>query len=386
MRATIRDTAAIGAVSPPNLVGYLRAHGWTRYSDNNGVFSVWHHAQHPEAEAVVPLRRESGDFLNRLSDILTELEAAEGRSQIDILRDILASGFDIVRLAAKDPDTNNGTIRIEEGVALFEEAREMLMAAACATVKPRPVFHSRKPQRAIEYLREARLGQTEHGSFVLTILSPVAPQITTYGEADLFPEEPFERRVIRTLTDALDKTVWAASAAATGPEPNFEPFQAAVEHGVSANLCEAIAGLFKLGHPTSISVSTAWALNRPEPSASTSDGRTLITRDIVPTINEAARLFRAWDTLDGYCIKGFVVKLERSSGQNEGRATVLGQVEGVMRKVMIALPGPDYDRAVEAHRTYKPIRVIGNVYKRGKYFQLHDPRAFDIVPDDDDDS
>lgn len=316
MRATIRDSGAIGAISPPNLIGYLRARGWTRYSEASGLFTVWHNPTHPDAEVVVPLRREAGDFIARLSDVLAELEAAEARSQIDILRDILNSGFDIIRLAERSSDTSNGTIRIHQGVVLFEEAREMLMAAACASVKPRPVFHSRKPAQAREYMEEARLGQTEQGSFVLTILSPVAPQLTPYGEDSLFPEEPFPRKVIQTLVRAVNLTVRAAEQAVSAPEPDFQPFEAAVSEGVSANLCEAISHLFKF-NPESILISSSWAVNRPAPAAAPQ--QTLIARDLVPTIAEAARIFRAHDTLDNYLVKGFVVNWNELGRNQEGR-------------------------------------------------------------------
>ena len=145
MKATIRDADAIGALRPLNVVGYLRAHGWRKFSEFAGKFSVWVHPSHPEAEIVVPLNRAAADFVLRLADNLRELEAVEGRSQFDILRDLLNSGFDVVRLGAKSPGTNDGTVKIDDGVRLFEQAREILLSAACATVRPRAVFHARVP-------------------------------------------------------------------------------------------------------------------------------------------------------------------------------------------------------------------------------------------------
>ena len=124
---------------------------------------------------------------------MRELETVEDRSQLDILRDLYNSGFDVVRLAALSPNSEDGTVRIEDGVQLFERARDILLAAACATVRPQPVFHSRKPQQATEYMRKARLGQTEHGSYVLTLLSPVAPQLSVHSESDLFLLRGVER-------------------------------------------------------------------------------------------------------------------------------------------------------------------------------------------------
>lgn len=378
MKALVTDQEAIASLSPLSVIGYLRAKGWTRYSETAGKFSVWIKDESPDAELVIPYKRAS-DFVSLLSGVLRELEVAEGRSQLDIIRDLLNSGFDVVRLAAKSPDAAGGSIRIDEGLMLFEQAREILMSAACATVKPRSVFHARKPQQANEYMETARLGQTEHGSYVLTLLSPVAPQLNAYSDTDLFPGEPFERQVIRTLSRSISLTVDAAAeASASG---SFQPFQDAVAGGVSANLCEAVTRLFKVGDPSSIAVSVAWAQNRPMPNDAQS--QIMITKDVVPAISEAARLFRATDTLDDYLVQGPVVKLERDEGEPSGRVTIYAPIDDALRKVVVALPATEYDKATLAHREYKPVKVRGNVKRAGRSFVVSDPTGFDFASDED---
>jgi hypothetical protein len=364
------------------VVGYLRARGWQRFSEEAGKFSVWENPAHPDAEVVVPLRREASDFVICLAEILRELEAAEGRSQFDILRDLLNSGFDVMRLGASSTGTSGGTIGLDDGLRMVGEAREMLLSAACATVRPRAVFHARKPQQANEYMKAARLGQTEHGSYVLTILSPVAPRLNVYSETDLFPEEPFERQVVRTLARSVKLAVGAAEQAGTAAQPNFDPFQQVVSAGVSANLCEAIAGFFQIGDPISIDLSVAWAQNRPAPNDTPS--RTLITSDVIPTLAEAARVFRARDTLEAYQVRGPVVKLERPDGQSSGHVTILALVEGATRKVVVTLSEADYNQATEAHQNYRSVKVAGDIVREGRSFRLKSPSGFDVVDDEDD--
>ncbi|ANL70605.1 hypothetical protein AMC83_CH00571 [Rhizobium phaseoli] len=378
MKALVTDSDAILSLSPLSVVGYLRARGWIRYSETPGKFSVWINDAAPDAEIVIPYKRVS-DFLSLLKNVLSELEIAEGRSQLEIIRDLLNAGFDVVRLAAKSQSTSGGSVKIDEGLTLFEQAREILMAAACATVNPRAVFHARKPQRAVDYIDNARLGQTEHGSYVLTLLSPVTPQLNPYSETDLFPGEPFERQVVRTLARSIGLTVDAAAeASATG---SFEPFQSAVSGGVSANLCEAVTRLFKVGDPASIAVSVAWAQNRPLPSDTPS--QILISQDVVPAISEAARLFRATDTLSDYLVQGPVVKLERQDGEPNGRVTIYAPIDDIMRKVVVTLPAETYDKATIAHREYRPVRVRGNVTRAGRSFVANDPIGFDFASEED---
>ncbi|ESQ88978.1 hypothetical protein ABAC460_14450 [Asticcacaulis sp. AC460] len=381
MRATVTDANAIAALKPQNIIGYLKAKGWTKYSEKRGAFSVWINDRFPDAEVVVPSKREASDFVTRLGSILPELESAEQRSQVDILRDLLNSGFDIMRLAARSPFTTDGSIRIGDGVHLFEHAREMLLAGACAAVKPRAVFHSRKPQPALEYMDQARLGQTEHGSYVLTILSPVAPLLHAYSDEELFPEEPFARRVVKTLTKAIALTVDAADAAIV--DTDFSPFQNAVQGGVSANLCEALAGFFKISDPTEMSFSVGWALNRPMPEQE-APGKITITNDIIPMIEEAAKTFRQKDTLEAYPVTGPVVKLERPENSESGVVTIWANVEGVVRKLNLTLNEAEYKLATEAHKNYSPIKVVGDVKKQGRSYVIANPINFDVIKDSDD--
>ena len=383
MKASIKDEQAIGAIRPLNAIGYLRAHGWERYGDNSErPFSVWHKASHPNSEILIPVDRAMSDYVLLLREALQELEVVENRSQLEILRDLYNSGFDVVRLAAQSSRTADGTVDIDEGVLLFERARDTLYAAACATVKPQAVFHSRRPQQAIEYMRRARLGQTEQGSYILTLLSPVAPQLTLHSDTELFPEEPFERRVVETLAHSVRLAVGAAARAATATNPDFRPFQEAVAGGVSANLCEGIAGLFSTSEATSVELMISWALNRPTPNEIPS--RVHISSDLIPTLQEAARLFRAYDRLENYEIKGPVIRLQRDETAAFGMVTVLATIEGKTRKCSMALSELDYQKAVLAHHQHRYVRVVGTVAREARTYRLESPLNFDIAPDDDD--
>jgi hypothetical protein len=384
MKASIKDELAIRAIWPLNAIGYLRAHGWQKFGGApEARFSVWHHPAHPDAEILVPVDRNARDYVLLLRDVLTELEAVEHRSQLEILRDLYNSGFDVVRLAARSSRTADGTVDLDEGVLLFERARDTLYAAACAAVKPQAVFHSRRPQQATEYMRKARLGQTEQGSYVLTLLSPVAPQLNLHSDTDLFPEEPFERRVVQTLARSVRLAVSAAENALTAATPNFRPFQDAVAGGVSANLCEGIAGFFSESDPASVELSVAWALNRPVPNEVPSLVR--INSDLIPTLQEAARLFRAYDKLENYEIKGPVIRLQRDETAAFGSVTVLAQVEGRTRKVSMTLSDSDYQTAVLAHHEHRYVQAIGTVAREARTYRLESPLRFSFAPDDEDD-
>lgn len=164
-----------------------------------------------------------------------------------------------MRISVNHLDSTNGSIPIDRGVDLFQRAREMMLAAACAAVEPRSQYQTRKPNKAVEYLSKVHIGQTERGSYVVNILSRVAP---TLEWGTLFPTEPyeetdpFERLVTKTLAGALEATQTAAEySAARG---TVEYFTQAVMSGVSANLCEAIVGMSESGGGAGLEIDMHW--------------------------------------------------------------------------------------------------------------------------------
>ena len=210
MKTTINDREVLAALRPVDLLAYLRSAGWNRQAEIGERASLWiKNAGNGEGEDVsVPLRRDAADFVLRAAEVLSTLERLEGRAQEDILRDITSTSSDLVRIRALTPESGDGTIPLSVGVDMVEHARELLEAAACATVGPRQFWARRRPPQATDFMSQVRMGQTERGSYVLTILSPVAPALKDDSDA----ESPFERRVTETLTRALRAVLHAAHA------------------------------------------------------------------------------------------------------------------------------------------------------------------------------
>jgi hypothetical protein len=239
MRVELRDPELVSSVRPRDLVSYLRAQGWRAIDEEAGRFSIWSPGADEDGKArvevLVPLSREFRDYALRVGDALTVLSEAEQRSAAAVFTDVRHASSDVIRLRLVAPRTEGGEVPLNDGAGLVQGARDMLLAAACATVQPRPVFHTRKPAQAIAYVEQVRLGQTEKGSFVVTLVSDLPPVTQEVFDAEAFePEEPFARRAAKTLHLGLGALLRASHAALTSAD--FAVFSDAVENGVSANL------------------------------------------------------------------------------------------------------------------------------------------------------
>lgn len=390
MKATVRDIDTLKSVQPLEFAAYLRANGWQEYEHVPERVSVWSldNGSNGGYEILLPLRRDFRDFVSRIGEALQTLEVAEQRSQLEILQELGTASADIVRVRVNPSDAASGSILLDSGVDLFQRAREMMLAAACAAVEPRIQYQTRKFNKATEYLSKVRVGQTERGSYVVNLLSRVAPNLEattplpTDNVTTLFPTEPFdttdpfERTVTKTLADALEATRTAAEySAATG---TIDYFNQAVAKGVSANLCEAIVGMSESGGGQGLEIGLRWAPARP--ARDNAPVNVSFSADTMPIIEEAARIFRKTPTQEGFEVEGYVVTLNRREvgGDGGGFVVVLSIIEGSTRLINIKLDAEDYESAILAHKNGIRVRCFGNLTKQGGQFVLANPRGFEL--------
>jgi hypothetical protein len=307
------------------------------------------------------------------------LSRAEDRDELPIYSDLTRADRDVVRVRAPQTD-DDGSIEIEYGVELVQQARDMLASAACAAHEPRRAYHLGKVQEAAEYMRRVRLGQTEHGSFVVTLLAPMPPALDLTSTS-FWPEldtEPYERRVTRTLNEALETL--QSSIVASNRGNGLAAFTAAVLKGVSANLCEAVAAIVEQANGADLSVT--WAKTRPTPKAR---AQTLFQARDADILREAARQLRLHEPLRDERILGYVTHLRRTEQEFDGHVTIKAIVEGRARSLSAELEPEDYHAALYAHGKKLAISMVGDIEMRGQRWRIIDPRNIQILQDDDDD-
>jgi hypothetical protein len=370
MKATIRDPEILRTVRPLEVIAYLRSQGWQEAQRlERGAFWI----KTEEAithEVLIPFEATSHGYLQRIVELLAVLEEAESRSQIEIVEDLSFASADIIRprlLGAFD----DGTISIEDGKAVYEHARSLMLSAACAAVEPRQLYAKRKPEQAMNYLNHARFGVPQRGSYILTIISPVSPKLVL--DSDLFgevqAEEPFERRTVRILAQAIEQaSIAGRETAATG---DFAPMSRAVAHGVSANLCDALVALHHCSGERGVDFHFTWAPSRGMPDNTKSS--VTIASDLVPILEEASRLFRETGTQNDVEVLGTVHKLEHQEG-SRGKVTINGTADGIPRTVQIELSGDEHSLAVRSYEERIPLSCRGELMKEGRSWALKNPR------------
>src|SRR3954470_2504453 len=166
MKESDFDLATLSQFDPAKIGAYLHSHGW-EVIDAHRSAEVWAtRVRDTDTELLLP-RTKLRDFALRMAELLQTLASVEHRPGLAIARDISLAGSDVFRV--RRPIRGGGdAVPLVDGVKLVDYAFSLVAAAATAAVAPRKVLPSRKPAQARDYLEHVRLGQTEHGSYVVT--------------------------------------------------------------------------------------------------------------------------------------------------------------------------------------------------------------------------
>ena len=369
MRVDIRDREALLGVSPGALSAYARASGWIkaeRYGDHSDVYAA---AELPEI--ILPRHQRLADYASVVWQLIEVFAKAAETDELVLYRDLVTADRDVLRVRA--PDGEAGSVNVSDGVTLMHGARDMLLSAACSLSSPQPLYRAGANKEASEYLKQVRMGQTEQGSFVITLLSPVVPPRMQLGLSSDWAQDddPIERRITRRLVGALTAVREATEITIAG---DADAFFRAIEHGVSANLCEALVSVMEPFRE--IDVTVTWARTRPAPQA----------RDIVrfaasdaPILREAARSFRSREPQPDQTLVGFVRMLKRSKEERDGTVTLLTSIDGRNQSVTTVLKQADYERAVSAHGERASVVVKGDLEGVGQRWSLLNPMIVDVI-------
>ncbi len=359
------------AVSPAALSAYARGAGWRRHESYRAYSDIYISESQPEI--VVPRTERLGDYASVVATLIRAFADVAGQDESSVYRSLVTADRDIVRL--KVAESEDGSVGLEDGVNLVRGARDLVLSAACSLRAPKPVYRAGANREAGDLLKRMRLGQTDHGSFVVTLLTPVVPppMPTLFPDED-DPNAPIERRMTRRLVEAVTVARQATERAAAGDESAFE---VTVNSGVSANLCEALVRIIE-PFPT-LDVGVSWARTRPaaSPGAVIRFGRA-----DAALLREAARSLRERAPRPEVRLHGFVRLLKRTEAEDDGTIRLATEIDGQQQSVAAVLAQADYEQAVQAHKDRALVVLTGDLERTGQRWRLLNPHLESVVRDD----
>jgi len=371
MQVSLNDRGALRAVTPTALSAYARALGWKEqgtYRKNSGVY-----VGDKLPQILVPHTQALGDYASAVLSLIETFSQISGQDVLTTYRTLITADRDTIRIRAAESD--DGSLCLNEGVSLVSGGRDMVLAAACALRDARPVYN-RANKDALELMESMRLGQTEQGSFVVTLLTPViSPPVQGLLEDSEDSGAPIARRMTRKLVEALKATRQAVDRLVVGNEEAFG--RAARVNGVSANLCEALVQIVEPFPKLDVAIS--WARTRPVAMPKTV---VRFEQSDAALLHEAARVFRDRAPKPDVCLHGFVHVLKRGNADADGMVKIHTKIDNQPKTISAVLEHADYERALKAHKGRAMVEMKGDLECVGQRWKLLNPRLQSVLRND----
>lgn len=371
MNARLDIHSLAAAIGYQDLRDYLLARRWSSVPSRRPEVAIFRSPGAGDTEILLPLDTALADYADAITLAARRLAQHDGRDLEATLRDLAQPRRDTLRVALSGDATSQGTIGLLAGAALVSGAVKSLLASACSVQRPRRVHPRMTLADAEAFVRECRLGQTELGSYVVTIDAPLD------GQGDVVRGEiPLGRR---TTTYLLEATHHLASSIRRG-EPSRVLGEDADAPLVSANLCEALVEMMPPDESADLRIATTWSPLIPAPARVASEVR--LERAMFASIEWIAQQLRPAPGREAAHFIGTVVELSGSpnpSGHLEGDVVLQVQVDDQLLKVRVNLDSDAYRRAGEAHLQQRFVSVRGVLHRGRRIHQLEEARDFAVL-------
>lgn len=347
---------------------YLLSHHWKLKDHPNKKICLFSGPQDNEGnklEILLPKTRDYEDYAIRISDALKILSLWQDKDFTTLIKEIALTSHDIFRIRIMDVGLS-GTIPLSVAADDVNALKNLFIYSACAEEKSLPFYDKPLPVGTL-HAELCQFGHTFEGSFGFTVNSPI---IANYSQLALFgqrEEPPFERRVLERIVRSLN--LIEVSVMQDNPEILVENF----DIGLNARMCEAILEISQ-AKTKEINLHISWS---PKIDVSEDIGAKstwLLGRSSYEALEYAAdelkKIKPSKVTIIGQIVTLHSTKNPMSDEDFNRQAIVKYTYDGKTINVKLDLDRRGYRVAYEAHGKGLPIKVTGQLFRKGNTWKM----------------
>jgi hypothetical protein len=367
---------------------YLINTGWQRIHPDIENIMLFDRPEDDQNQLILPTNTEFADFSVRTKELILSLAQFENRSPLQILNDLLTDPSDIVRFRIINNSTTSGTIPLKEGFDLLQAAGKAIYTAACDIIQPEAYHRRLALKQADEFINSCRLGQTEHGSFVATVICPFLTE-DLEEPLSLFArnqQEEFNSSFTRQVTHKLMSSLSQLKRAVENDAANeliAETQNHINTNLISGNFVESIIELNASLEDTDIEISVSTSPNAPALHFN-APPRIRLSRGHRSGLEYVARQLKPANlntTEDYFYGRISETKAEPSVDSRSDGEVLLVFLDSYDKplKAWVKLNNDLYNRALDAHRDGRMIGIKGTLHSLRRSNSITNVREFKIL-------
>jgi len=295
--------------------------------------------------------------------------------------------FDVTHLRASNDHLIADTIPLEAAAKILSSSKRMLQATATTARAERAHIDGNYSTKGNEVVKQALMGHTERGSFVIPVLvalpepSPIdSHELSLLADLDesfhRAAPEPFERRVVRTFAQSMQ----AVQEIVVEPAemPTVDQLYELVYRGVSREFCTALTGILQEPSVAEFGATIDWA---PVITPPRTLSRVSITADAADLVQRVADTLRQTRVHPSQVFTGTIVQLRHEDPQDPyGEIAITTIRRGHQSEVLVRLPLETYQRAWQWHYEGRAVLVEGVVRRSpAQRLRVDNPTRFHPV-------
>jgi len=348
-------------LNPLAVSKYLDETGWNAFPFKRTDIKVYQYKKGNNLYQInIPLEKSLADYKHAMYDAAEKISIVEGKSIEHVMLYLLNPNTDILKIRLDKKDMEAGNILFDDAIKLYDNAKKLLAATASDIINPKKIHYGRFDVPVQKFLNQCRFGQTEIGSYVVSVVCPFAELKDEYRQLSIFSdEEQCAKSITRQVTNQLMYNI--ATIKNKIDSGNIESLSTG-EDNISSNFFEALNGLNLQHEDATVEFTAEWS-----PVVKTnrcSFNRIKITNDYYQPISNIIDRIKQ-NTNQQTEIVGRIKELKAApviDKRTKGTVVVVFVDDKSKAKTAtVNLSREDYDSAVDAHHYGKAVRIIGDL-------------------------
>ena len=357
-------------IDPLAFTKYLKNTGWDLFPRKNEKLKVYQYENGDDFyQVVIPIDKGASDYRDAMYRAVKTVAEVEGKPIEQAMLYLLNPNTDILKIRLDRKDIEMGNILFDDAIRMYENTKKLLAATTLDILHPKKYHQGRIDDAVLRFLSGCRFGQTEIGSYVVSVICPFAEldEKEGYKQLSIFSdEEQCAASLTRQVTSRVMDNICQIKKHID--EGDLEGLLSKNGKGmISANFYEALTGLNLDPEGTNIEFIAEWSPTVEDRSVV--ESKISLTHDYYQPIETVTRkLKKKVDTSTR--ILGRINKLESApdvSKRKGGRITVIYLDEDEKKKtVTVQLEKSDHSRAIEAHDKGLYVEIVGSLIRSGR--------------------
>lgn len=344
-------------INPLTVVQYLKDTGWKVFPRKNEAVKVLQYkTENGLLQVNVPMDKTLSDYKEAMYESIVTVAKLEKKSLETVFLYLMNPNADILKIRLERQNVEMGNILLDDAINIYENAKKLLSAAAQDVLHPKKYHQGRVDTNIQKFLSECRFGQTEIGSYVVSIICPFVDEDVL--QTSIFADEDEKAHSLtRKVTNRVMENL-----ARIKKHIDDGDLDSLVKGAISVNFYEAVKGLNLQAEGARVEFWAEWSPSiHNNPTANQS---ILLTHDYCQPMESVIQKLKG-HTKRNTTIIGRIKKLESSpdaKSRVNGKISVAYLDEKNRAKTLEAeLDATDYTRALEAHGMGWHVQLVGEL-------------------------